>query len=318
MTATGSGGPKLLIFGGAGQIGIACLAAAEHEGCEVAAPARPRLDIRDSRAVAAAVAEVRPAVVINAAAYTAVDQAESEPDLAFAINQTAAGTIAAACAAASRPLIHLSTDYVFDGRKQGAYLPGDPVCPLGVYGRSKAAGEEAVRAACPRHVILRTSWVFSAFRQNFVKTMLRLGRSGETLRIVDDQRGCPSGAPQLGRDIVAIARQLAGKSGEVNSVAENSVEGPWGTHHLCGEEAVSWYGFAGEIFRMTEALTGRPGPNLEPIASVDYSTAAARPANSVLDCSATQRRFGLAPADWRADLRAVVAQVVGEKEGLSA
>ncbi len=303
----------LLILGGSGQIGAACLAAAADDDCSTASPARSSLDICDAAAVAAAIADLQPAVVINTAAYTAVDKAESEPDLAFAINQAAAGTIAVACAAAARPLIHLSTDYVFDGRKQGAYRPDDPVGPLSVYGRSKALGEEAVRAAGPAHVILRTSWVFSAIRQNFVKTMLRLGRSGGPLRIVDDQRGCPSGAALLGRDIVAIARQLAESPGEANSV-----EGLWGTYHLCGEEAVSWYGFAGEIFRMTEALTGRPGPVLAPIASADYPTAAARPANSVLDCGETQRRFGLAPMDWRRDLDAVVRELVRAEEGLPA
>lgn len=313
MRTPGPKPPTLLIFGGSGQIGMACQTAAAGEDWPTSAPLRASLDICDAAAVAAAVAKARPAVVINAAAYTAVDKAESEPDLAFAVNREAAGIIAAACAASRSPLIHLSTDYVFDGRKQSAYRPTDPVNPTSTYGRSKAAGEDAVRSTCPGHVILRTAWVFSAVRQNFVKTMLRLGRTRDSLRIVADQRGCPSGAPQLGRDIVTIARRLA-----ENSLEDKSVEGFWGTYHLCGEEAVSWYEFAGEIFRMTESLTGRPGPRLEPIASADYPTAAARPANSVLDSSATQRRFGLAPMDWRADLRAVVRSLVPDEEGLRA
>ena len=308
MTSDPALAPKLLILGGSGQVGQACQTAARQRGYDFVAPARAELDIRDAAAIAARIAATKPDVVINAAAYTAVDQAESEPDAAFAINHFAAGAIAHACAAHARPLIHLSTDYVFDGRKQGPYLPADPVNPLSVYGRSKEAGERAIRAACPLHVILRTSWVFSATRQNFVKTMLRLGRTRPSLRIVDDQRGCPSGAPQLGRDIVAIALRLA----------ENSDDRCWGTYHLCGAEPVAWYGFAGEIFRQQAALIGRKGPKLEPIASADYPTAAARPANSVLDCGATLRRFGLAPADWRADLRDVIGQLTAAEEGVQA
>jgi dTDP-4-dehydrorhamnose reductase len=255
------------------------------------------VDITRPEAVAAALDAAHPELVINLAAYTAVDRAESEPDAAQAVNCTAAANVAADCARRGTPLIHLSTDYVFDGDKTGAYVEDDPVNPLGVYGRTKEAGERAVREALPRHVILRTSWVYGAFGQNFVKTMLRLGGERPALRVVADQRGSPTAAADIAAALVAVAARL----GEPDP--------PWGTYHFAGGGVTTWHGFAVAIFELAAPRLGR-APRVEPIATADYPTAARRPANSVLDCAKIARAFGVAAPPWRQSLARVVAELV--------
>lgn len=287
---------RLLVFGGDGQVGSA-LRCGNWTDTTVTALTRRDADLTDSAAVTAAVRGIPCDVVVNAAAYTAVDRAEQDAATAWTVNRDGAGHIAAACAAAGRPLIHLSTDYVFDGTKAGPYTETDPVRPLGVYGASKAAGEEAVRAACKRHLIVRTSWVFGVHGANFVRTMLRLGEERDHLRVVADQTGCPTAACDIAAMIRTVAARLATQGADTRH----------GTVHFCGAPATTWHGFAGTVFSERERLTGRPAPRVEAITTAEYPTPARRPANSVLDTARLKAWFGVDAPDWRPALAATVA-----------
>jgi dTDP-4-dehydrorhamnose reductase len=236
--------------------------------------ARPQLDIRRPDLVHRALADFSPDLVINPAAYTAVDLAESEPDLAFAINHRGAEIVAAAAHTVNAPIIHLSTDYVFDGAKDKPYNETDPVAPQGVYGRSKLAGERAVAAANPRHIILRTSWVYSPFGTNFVRTILRLAADRDRLRVVNDQIGCPTYAPDVANAILTIARKV-GTSGW------QSRRG--GVTHLAGPEEITWCSFAQRILQASETERNR-FVVVDAITTAEYPTPAKRPANSRLCC----------------------------------
>jgi dTDP-4-dehydrorhamnose reductase len=286
---------KLLVLGAGGQVGHELRRLAWPADYRVAAFDRAGVDITQGEAVAAAFDCERPDIVINAAAYTAVDRAESEPDIAWAGNCAGPGHLAAACRAAGIPLIHISTDYVFDGSKQGPYREDDPVNPLGVYGHSKEAGDRAVREALPEHVILRTAWVYSAHGHNFVKTMLRVAAERPVLRVVADQIGSPTSAGDIAGAIAAIVRRVA------------AGDRRWGTYHFAGGGAVTWHGFAEAIFELA-ALWRGAAPKVEAITTADYPTPARRPANSVLDCRHIGEAFGIAPRPWREAL----AEVIGE------
>jgi dTDP-4-dehydrorhamnose reductase len=229
-------------------------------------------------------------VVINAVAYTAVDRAEQEEALAYRVNAEAVEALARACHARNIPLIHVSTDYVYDGAKDAPYLEEDATGPLNAYGRTKLAGEDAIRKHLPAHVILRTSWIYSAQGQNFMKTMLRLGAEREEVRVVDDQRGAPTPAADLAAAIVTIARSIAGDNRS------------YGTYHFADAGDVSWCGFAAEIFRQAD-LRARAVP----IRTADYPTPARRPANSRLNTDKISRAFGIRPPAWQTSLAAVLA-----------
>ena len=284
----------LLILGATGQVGSELMSAAKAFDRAAVGLSHQELDICDIGAVTAAIERHRPTLVVNAAGYTAVDRAESEPDAAFAANRDGPAGISAACVRAGVAVIHISTDYVFDGDKRTPYREDDPVNPLSVYGASKAAGEDAVRARLDRHVILRTSWVFSAHRQNFVKTMLRLAPEREELRIVADQTGCPTAA----RDIAAAILQIAGQ-------LSRSDETRWGTYHYCGTPPVNWYGFAEAILAAAgDRLRGRL--RVVPVTTAEYPLSARRPANSVLDCSRVAAAFGVAQPSWSASMVATL------------
>jgi dTDP-4-dehydrorhamnose reductase len=244
----------------------------------------------------------RPDMVINAAAYTAVDRAESEPDAAWAANCTGPARLAAACREAAIPLIHISTDYVFDGSKAGTYREDDPVNPLGVYGRSKEAGDRAIREALAEHVILRTAWVYSAHGHNFVKTMLRLAGERPVLRVVADQTGSPTSAADIAAAIAGVVRRLAAGGAQ------------WGTYHFVGAGAVTWHGFAEAIFGLAAPWRGPP-PRVEAITTADYPTPARRPANSVLDCRYIGEAFGITPRPWREALADVIRELYGSDAG---
>jgi len=300
---------KLLVFGRTGQVGHEILRRRPAD-MDVLGLGRAEVDVgSDREAVVAAIRGGGWDVVVNATAHTAVDKAESEPELAMAINRDGPAWMAAACADLGIPLIHLSTDYVFDGSKAGAYVEEDPVRPLGAYGVSKEAGERAVRDALPRHVILRTSWVFGAHGRNFVKTMLRLGEERPELGIVADQVGCPTAAADIADTVLAIARRVAGSPA-------NALEGgaPWGTYHYSGAPCTSWHGFATAIFDLRREITGAAPPALRAISTSDYPTPARRPANSELDCSKLRARFGIGPADWRASLAEVLNELLTARE----
>ena len=285
----------MLVTGASGQVGRALVAAAPAAGVEVVGLDRAALDVTDADAVRQALALHRPDAVLNAAAYTAVDHAEAEPAQAFALNRDGAAHVARACAEAGAWLVHLSTDYVFDGEGTAPYREDDPVSPLGVYGRSKAAGEAAVRDALPgRHLVVRTSWVFSATGQNFVRTMLRLARERDALHVVADQQGCPTPADDLARDIFTMLQA---------AVARPDLTG---TYHWAGTPPTSWHGLAEAVVDQAR----RHGPvavrRVEPIATEAFPTPARRPAWSVLDTAKATSVFGLAPPDWRPALARVV------------
>lgn len=267
---------RLYIIGTEGQVARSLYeAATNNSDIVIGRGGRPDVDIRRPDLVEKALRAFSPDIVVNPAAYTAVDRAESERELAFAINRDGAQNVAAAAAQLDVPIIHLSTDYVFDGKKESPYIETDEVGPESVYGRSKLEGEYAVAAANPHHIILRTAWVYSPFGNNFVRTMLRLSTDLDRLRVVDDQIGCPTFAPNIAVAILAIARKIArsGWSGELAGVT-----------HIAGPDEVTWYGFAQHIMRLSER-NGRRSVTVEPISSKDYPSAAVRPANSRLCCS---------------------------------
>lgn len=287
---------RIIATGGGGQVGTELARRAPALGVALNALAHADLDITNDGQIGHVLDRERPDVVINAAAYTAVDKAESNADAAFAVNRDAAGLVAANCAARGIPLIHISTDYVFGGDKNGVYLEDDPVKPLGVYGTSKEAGECAVRAAAPRHVIMRTAWVYAAHGGNFVRTMLRIGAERDTLRVVADQTGAPTFAGDIADAAITIARAIAG-----NPTA------PWGTYHYTAKGRTTWHGFAEAIFEEAAPVLGRR-PRVEAIPTSEYPTPARRPVNSVLDCTKIDAAFSPPRRPWREGL----AEVLGE------
>jgi dTDP-4-dehydrorhamnose reductase len=235
--------------------------------------------------------------LINAAAYTAVDKAESEPRIAFAVNRDGADVLARACRDHEIPLIHVSTDYVFEGLQTRPYLPTDPIKPQGVYGKSKAAGDERIRHHWERHVIVRTSWLFGRYGTNFVKTMIRLGKERETLRVVDDQVGCPTYAGDLADALLNIAAHVTVKA-----------DG-WGTYHYCNQVAVTWYAFARRILTLARPYVDLRVHEILPILASQYPLPAPRPPYSVLDCASIEARFGVARRPWEDALREMLADI---------
>ncbi len=287
---------RILVIGAQGQVGWELTWRGSALGHDVLAWDVAELDITDAAAVDRELAASGANVVINAAAYTAVDQAEQEPALAFAVNRDGPAHLAAACARLNIPLLHISTDYVYDGGKIGAYVETDPTAPLGVYGQSKLEGDEAVRRLLPRHLILRVSWVFGIHGHNFVKTILRLAREREELRVVADQYGCPTFAG----DIADVLLELAGR------IAEIDVRDAWGVYHYCGEPATTWHGFASAIVELARARESLPVQTVAAITTADYPLPSARPVNSVLDCAKLATRFGIRPRPWRVGLEALL------------
>ena len=287
---------RVLVIGRQGQLARELARAQWPAGWTVTFTGRPELDLRFPDKAAAAVVAAAADIVVNAAAYTNVEQAESEPELARSINAAGPAAIAAACKTIGAPFVTISTDYVFDGKKQSPYLEDDPVNPISAYGRGKAEGEALVRGALPEHVILRTSWMFSPFGTNFVRTMMRLGGERPALRVVADQRGCPTGAGDLARAIVTVCNAI--KSGQ----------GRFGTYHAANAGATTWYDFASAIFQML-AARGERVPEIVPITTAEYPTKAARPANSLLDCARLRDTFAITLRPWREALADCVSEL---------
>ncbi len=284
---------KALIFGTTGQLGIE-LARRAPRDVTVATLGRDRADLTDPAACAAAITATDADIIINAAAYTAVDQAESDRDTAFLVNAEAPGAMACAAATRGLPFLHVSTDYVFDGSGTRPWAENDPVAPLGVYGESKLAGERAVAAARGGHVILRTAWVFSAHGKNFVKTMLRVGAGRDMLSVVDDQRGGPTAASDIADVLWTI------------TAAFQNGKGQSGIFHFAGTPSVSWADFAEAIF----ARASLPKkPQIKRIPTSDYPTPAKRPANSTLDCSRIRAVYGIEQPDWHKSLAKVIDEL---------
>lgn len=286
---------RALIFGTTGQVARELMRSGDDFEC--VAVGRAQVDLADAMECARVVRESAADVVINAAAHTAVDRAEDEPELAYAVNARAPGAMAVAAAEIDIPLLHISTDYVFDGAPGRAWREDDPTAPLGVYGKSKLAGEQAVAAAGGDHVILRTAWVFSAHGKNFVKTMLHYGATKDEMRVVADQFGAPTAARDIADTLWAITRAwMAG-------------EGRSGVFHYTGAPRTNWAGFA-------EAIFARSGweniPRVVPINSADYPTKARRPENSVLDCGKLRAAYGIEQPDWQASLDMVLEELKKE------
>lgn len=299
MTSTAT--RDVLLTGGTGQVGIE-FARQAPAGVNVVAPRRAELDLGDPHAILALVASRPWAAVVNCGAYTAVDRAETDIVAAWRANALGPAALAQATAAAHIPLIHVSTDYVFDGSKAGFYEEVDPVAPLGVYGGSKEAGEQAVRTGNPRHLILRTAWVVSPHGSNFIKTMLRLAETRSELRVVADQRGCPTSAA----DIAAVLWQVASRM-----IA--SPQAPTGTYHFVNGGEATWCELARAVFEMA-AAHGHAAPKVEAITTAEYPTPARRPANSRLDVAKLRRDYGIAPRPWRAAVEDIVEALLPAKQ----
>ena len=290
---------SILVIGRTGQVAHELTRGPWPVGFVVDVVERPEIDLGRPDEARNAVIEARPAIVVNAAAYTAVDAAQKNVDEAFAINRDGPAALAEACRAIGAPLIHYSTDYVFDGTKRGPYVEDDPINPFSVYGASKAAGDAAIRAQLDRHVILRTSWVYSATGHNFVKTMLRLGTERDRLTVIDDQIGSPTAAADIAAATMAICTALAAGK-----------EDGFGTFHFTGGGVTSWYGFAREIFAGAEGRGAKIGAVVQPIPAKDYSTPTPRPANSALDCSKIARAYGVVARPWQAALAACLDELI--------
>jgi dTDP-4-dehydrorhamnose reductase len=275
---------RLFVIGAEGQVARSLREVAScSDNIVFGFGARPDVDLLRPASIAKALADFRPDLVVNPAAYTAVDKAESEPDQAFALNRDGARAVAAATADRGVSVIHLSTDYVFDGKKKAPYCETDGVAPQGVYGRSKLEGERAVAEANPSHIVLRTSWVYAPFGSNFVRTMLRLTAERDRLRVVDDQSGCPTYAPDIAGAIIAIAQKWADSDWHSKYA---------GVTHIAGPDVRTWCGFAREIVQGAAERGGRLIP-VDPISTSDYATPATRPANSCLSSERLEAVFGL-------------------------
>ena len=280
---------RVLITGAAGMTGAELARQGRARGWETTALARRDLDITDESAVADAIRDAAPDVVVNAAAYTAVDEAEREPGLAMKVNRDGAANVARAAAHGGAALVHISTDYVFDGAATTPYRPDSAVNPISAYGATKLAGEESVRECAPRHAIVRSSWVYSHEGRNFVHTMLRLAEAGSDIRVVNDQHGSPT----LAADLAAALLDAAGALSRDPSLA--------GTYHFANSGTTTWYGFAQAVFEETK-LT----PRLTPVSTTEFQAAARRPRSSMLDTSAFSAAFGVTPRHWRAALRSML------------
>ena len=291
---------RVMITGCEGQVGRELTTLLNDVGMDVKKFNRSELDIKNRRAVFDTLHHVKPNILVNCAAYTAVDKAEDEVELAMAINSDGPANLSAATSEIGIPIIQISTDYVFDGEKIGQYQEDDFTSPLGAYGKSKLLGEQLCAQFNPCHIILRTSWIFSKYGHNFVKTIARLSQEREELRIVADQIGCPTSAREIARAIYSIITKR--------------VYGKEGIYHFCQPESVSWYEFACEIVSMARSLDYPVKcKNIVPIKTSEYPTSAKRPANSVLNCEKITNIFGLKIPNWEDSLKDVLMEGKNEE-----
>lgn len=289
---------RIAVTGQAGQVVTSLIERGAAAGYEIVAIGRPALDLADSASVVRALEAAAPDAIVSAAAYTAVDKAETESDLAHAVNGAGAGAVAQAASALGVPLVHISTDYVFDGTLDRPYVESDPTGPTGVYGASKLAGEQAVLSGHANSAVLRVAWVYSPFGGNFVKTMLRLAGDRDSVSVVADQVGNPTSALDIADGIIAVATNLVADSNPALR----------GTFHMTASGEASWADFASAIFAAS-AARGGPLASVTPIGTVDYPTPATRPANSRLDCGLIARTHGVALPAWQGSLDTVIARL---------
>ena len=290
---------RILITGAQGQVGKELVSIANQRGFDVIAAGQTELDITQLKKIESYVEVHQPDIVINAAAYTAVNKAEEEQDITYAINRDGTANLAAVSKEKNIPLLHISTDYVFDGTKSEAYSENDAVSPLGIYGISKWQGEETIRQTLPEHIILRVAWVFGAQGNNFVKTMLRLAKDRDELSVVADQFGRPSPAKDIAKTLIILAEQYQ---------KEKTLE--WGTYHYCGDEKVSWCGFAKEILKQAkEQGLIEKDIKVNAITTAEYQDPTKRPANSMLDCEKIKNTFGIEMPSWKESLNQVLTEL---------
>jgi dTDP-4-dehydrorhamnose reductase len=290
---------RVLVTGITGQVGGALMKADAVEGLELVGADRSKLDLGAPETLAAAVDAIEPDVIVNPAAYTAVDKAEEDRDTAYTVNRDGPAALALICKARGIGLIHVSTDYVFDGSGTRPYRPTDPVAPLGVYGGSKEAGEVEIRRALGDHLILRTAWVYAVEGKNFVNTMLRVGADRDALNVVADQHGTPTPAEDIAAAILAILR--ARRDGRIVT----------GTHHYTASGATTWHGLADAVFEAAAPVWGRR-PVVNPIPSSDYPTPAERPAYSVLDNGTLDAALTVPRRDWLDAARSTVERILAK------
>ncbi len=290
---------KILITGSEGQLGWELLRQAPFFNMEAVGLDLPYLDITVEPGVIEAFKEHKPDILINAAAYTNVDKAETDEKACFAVNVNGPENLAAACRNAEIPMIHISTDYVFDGTNNIPYTENDPVAPASVYGRSKAEGENGVRNILEKHIILRTSWLYGVHGHNFVKTILKLGKEKEVIGVVSDQFGSPTSAADLAETVLIIASRIL-----------TFYEGiTFGTYNYCGEGITSWHGFAEKIIETAKQYAPVVTTQVKPLTTEEYPTKVRRPAFSALDCSRIQQNFGIIPKPWQKSLEAVIETI---------
>ena len=278
----------IAVIGSTGQVAMALKRVGGQRGLNIVSAGRPDLDLKDMASIAAFIDHVAPALVINAAAYTAVDEAQGEgQDAAYVLNAEAPARLAVLCSSNKIPLIHLSTEYVFNGMKGAPYLEDDVVGPLNIYGASKAAGEMGVRASIAEHIILRTQWIYGPDGRNFAKTMLHMGAEKDEVQVVNDQIGVPTLADDVASALLDISA----------TVVDGAPDDHWGTFHFANHGVTSWFGFAEEIFRLA-ADAGMKTPKLTPVGTLQFPTPAVRPPQAVLACEKVQQVYGIVPSPW--------------------
>jgi len=290
---------KLLIIGSKGQLGSELVRECKKNDFSYLALDLPEFNITDPYQVEKTFADFKPSIVINASAYTNVDKAETEPEIAFSVNSDGPANIAVSCDKNRIPIIHVSTDYVFDGSKGQPYAESDPVSPLGVYGKSKEEGESKLRSILKQHIILRTSWLYGAYGHNFVKTMLRLGIEKEIIKVVSDQYGCPTCAADLAKAVVDISKQIT-----------QNPKIAWGTYHYCGLGITTWHKFAKAIFEIASQYQNYKVSSVEAITTAQYPTRTKRPAFSALDCGLIKKHFGISTKPWQESLEKTIERIL--------
>lgn len=295
---------KILVTGAKGQLGTELTQQGPDRGFSVYPVDLPEVDITFIDPVRTAVGDSGASLVVNCAAYTQVDMAESREMPAYQVNSVGPAVLAHVCSEFRIPLIHVSTDFVFDGQKKTPYLETDPVSPLSVYGKSKALGDTLVERICSRHLIIRTSWLYAFQGQNFVRTILRLGSERDTIRVVADQFGSPTCAADLAEAVLIMAEAVRSR-GEVT----------WGTYHYCGQGVISWHEFARAILDFAKMHIPLKTCHVEPIPTEAYPTPARRPAYSALSCEKIRQQFGIAPKPWRESLEITLGKMLGKAEG---
>ena len=294
---------KLLVTGANGQLGRELIRLGRSAHFEIHSFKHQQLDITDEDRIRKILSRISPSVVVNAAAYTNVDKAESEAHHAYAVNESGPRYLARQCLNQRRPMIHISTDYVFDGSKGRPYLESDPIAPLGVYGQSKAQGEAAIRSILKSHIIIRTSWLYGVHGNNFVKTMLKLGAEKSRISVVADQFGSPTCAADLAEAVLSIAEKI---------IANEKAN--WGTYHYCGQGITTWHSLAEKVFQLATPYIALRTKQIEAITTAEWPTPVKRPPYSVLDCTLLKNKFGIDPKPWQKSLAQTIDRIFSGDE----